>query len=87
MTLTAAALASLSAAAQAHQSNNAIDEITADEYGLLVACEKGALKAVKIILNQYREYYKDIDRRFLGPNGVKIFILKQDILFFTESIL
>ena len=51
-------------------SSSILDEVVADEFGLLTACEKGAVKAVKFLLNQYQDYYQDIDRRFLGANGV-----------------
>ena len=45
-------------------------EAMKDDYGLVLACEKGSLKAVKFLLEQYPTYYNDINKVYVGQYGV-----------------
>lgn len=46
-------------------------EAAKDDHGLVAACEKGSLKAVKCLLDQYPVYYNDINKVYAGQYGVR----------------
>lgn len=54
-------------------STTTAQEAMKDDLGLVAACEKGSLKAVKFLLEQHPDYYNDINKIYVGLYGVSVF--------------